>query len=152
MLPNIWGPSLWTYLHLLSANYPEDPSKNEKNYMKNFIKYLGHTLPCDICKNHYFEFMTEKRVNIGVTNKKELLELFWNLHNNVNVINNKPELNLEDFLKLYDEIIKYDKDTHFNIFKYRKEAKYFKQLSLVLGILLIIVVIMKSYHIFIQKY
>ena len=89
MLPNIWGPSLWTYLHLLSANYPDDPSKNEKNYMKNFIKYLGHTLPCDICKNHYFEFMTEKRVNIGVTNKKELLDNNEKLYDHVSELGKK---------------------------------------------------------------
>ena len=61
------------------------------------------------------------------------MELFWKLHNNVNKLNDK-------------EII------DFNIFKYKKEAKYFKQFSLVLGVLLISVVVLKSYHIFIQKY
>ena len=60
------------------------------------------------------------------------MELFWKLHNNVNKLNDK-------------EII------DFNIFKYKKEAKYFKQFSLVLGVLLISVVVLKSYHIFIQS-
>ena len=59
------------------------------------------------------------------------MELFWKLHNNVNKTNNKPLIEFNDFLKKYDEIIKYKED-HFNIFKFRKEAKYFKQLSFVM--------------------
>ena len=152
MLPNIWGPSLWTYLHLLSISYPDNPNSDDKRNMKKFIEYLGLTLPCDICKNHYFKFMTEKVVDNGLKNKKSIMELFWKLHNNVNKTNNKPLIEFNDFLKEYDEIIKYKEDQHFNIFKFRKEAKYFKQLSFVLGSLLVCVVILKSYHIFIQKY
>ena len=152
MLPNIWGPSLWNYLHLLSISYPDNPTNEHKINMKKFLKYLGLTLPCDICKGHYFPFMTEKRVNKGIESKKDLMELIWSLHNNVNHINNKPIIDFNDFLAQYDEIVKYDKNKHFNIFNYKREAKYFKQLSLVLGILLVIVVILKSYNIFIQKY
>lgn len=152
MLPNIWGPSLWTYLHLLSINYSDNPSHEDiENHVK-FIKYLGLTLPCDICKKHYFQYMTKERVENGLKSKKNFLELIWKLHNNVNKINNKKELEFNDFLYMYDEIIKYDKTQHFNIFEFKKQAKYFKQLSLVLGTLLTIVIILKCYHIFIQKY
>lgn len=152
MLANIWGPSLWTYLHLLSISYPDKPTDDDKEIFKKLIKYLGLTLPCDICKNHYFNFMTEEKVELGLKNKQNFMELFWKLHNNVNKLNDKEIIDFNSFLKKYDKIIKYDENKHFNIFKYKKEAKYFKQLSLVLGIMLISVVVLKSYHIFIQKY
>ena len=152
MLANIWGPSLWTYLHLLSISYPDKPTDDDKEIFKKLIKYLGLTLPCDICKNHYFNFMTEEKVELGLKNKQNFMELFWKLHNNVNKLNDKEIIDFNSFLKKYDKIIKYDENKHFNIFKYKKEAKYFKQLSLVLGVLLISVVVLKSYHIFIQKY
>ena len=152
MLANIWGPSLWTYLHLLSISYPDKPNDDDKEIFKKLIKYLGLTLPCDICKNHYFNFMTEEKVELGLKNKQNFMELFWKLHNNVNKLNNKEVIDFNSFLKKYDKIIKYDENKHFNIFKYKKEAKYFKQLSLVLGVMLISVVVLKSYHIFIQKY
>ena len=96
--------------------------------------------------------MTEKKVENGLKNKQNFMELFWQLHNNVNKINDKELIDFNSFLEKYDKIIKYDENKHFNIFKYKKEAKYFKQLSLVLGIMLISVVVLKSYHIFIQKY
>jgi len=152
MLANIWGPSLWTYLHLLSISYTDKPTDDDKEIFKKLIKYLGLTLPCDICKNHYFNFMTEEKVELGLKNKQNFMELFWKLHNNVNKLNNKEVIDFNSFLKKYDKIIKYDENKHFNIFKYKKEAKYFKQLSLVLGVMLISVVVLKSYHIFIQKY
>ena len=62
-----------------------------------------------------------------------------------------------DFDKHYRELLDAFSLLHFTDmdvvnFKYKKEAKYFKQLSLVLGVLLISVVVLKSYHIFIQKY
>jgi len=152
MLANIWGPSLWTYLHLLSISYPDKPTDDDKEEFKNFIKYIGLTLPCDICKNHYFSFMTEKRVEIGIKNKQNFMELFWQLHNNVNKLNDKEQVDFNSFLEKYDKIIKYDENKHFNIFKYKKEVKYLKQLSLVLSIMLVSIVILKCYHIFIQKY
>ena len=152
MLPNIWGPSLWTYFQLLSIGYPDKPSENDINNHKKFIKYLGLTLPCDICKKHYFDFMDEEKVIQGLKSKKNYMELIWKLHNNVNKMNNKKELAFNDFLEEYDKIIKYDESQHFNIFEFKKQAKYFKQLSLILGILLISVVVLKCYHIFIQKY
>ena len=119
MLANIWGPSLWTYLHLLSISYPDKPSKHDKEVFKNLIKYIGLTLPCNICKSHYFNFMTEKKVKIGITNKQNLMELFWKLHNNVNKINNKEIIDFNSFLEIYEKIIKYDENNHFNIFKFQ---------------------------------
>ena len=152
MLPNIWGPSLWTYLHLLSISYPDKPNENDIENHKNFLKYLGLTLPCDLCKKHYFNFMKEDKVLNGLKSKENFMKLIWELHNNVNKLNEKEELDFNNFLEVYDKIIKYDKSQHFNIFEFKKQAKYFKQLSLVLGSLLTIVIVLKCYHIFIQKY
>ena len=35
MLTTVWGPSLWHYLHTMSFNYPNQPTKKDKeNYKK----------------------------------------------------------------------------------------------------------------------
>ena len=40
MLTKIWGPSLWHYLHVMSFNYPVNPSKEDKdNYRKFLVVY-----------------------------------------------------------------------------------------------------------------
>ena len=50
MLTSIWGPSLWHYLHTMSFNYPDCPSKKEKKDYKNFIMSLNNVLPCKYCR------------------------------------------------------------------------------------------------------
>ena len=50
MLTSVWGPSLWHYLHILSFNYPVNPTLENKKQYKNFILSLQYTLPCKFCR------------------------------------------------------------------------------------------------------
>ena len=36
MLTSIWGPSLWHYLHVISFNYPTNPTNLIKKNIKNY--------------------------------------------------------------------------------------------------------------------
>ena len=49
MLTTVWGPSLWHYLHTMSFNYPNQPTKKDKENYKKFILQLKYVLPCDHC-------------------------------------------------------------------------------------------------------
>ena len=40
MLTSVWGPSLWHYLHIISFNYPVNPTKSNKKYYKEFVNNL----------------------------------------------------------------------------------------------------------------
>ena len=50
MLTSVWGPSLWHYLHTMSFNYPNKPTREDKKNYKNFIHNLKHVLPCKYCR------------------------------------------------------------------------------------------------------
>ena len=50
MLTSVWGPSLWHYLHTMSFNYPDKPTKQDKKNYKNFIYSLINVLPCKYCR------------------------------------------------------------------------------------------------------
>ena len=50
MLTTVWGPSMWHYLHTMSFNYPNNPTKDEKKQYKNFILQLQYVLPCKYCR------------------------------------------------------------------------------------------------------
>ena len=45
MLTSVWGPALWHYLHSMSFNYPNNPTKFQKTKYKKFITDLQYTLP-----------------------------------------------------------------------------------------------------------
>ena len=39
MLTSVWGPALWHSLHTMSFNYPVKPSKEQKEYYKDFYEF-----------------------------------------------------------------------------------------------------------------
>ena len=46
----VWGPILWTMLHIISFNYPVSPSQNDKISYSIFVESLVHILPCKYCR------------------------------------------------------------------------------------------------------
>ena len=57
MKPEVWGPQLWFILHIISFEYPENPTENIKRVYYDFYTSLKDILPCDLCKKHYREFL-----------------------------------------------------------------------------------------------
>ena len=53
MLTSVWGPSLWHYLHVMSFNYPVEPTKQQKQKYKQLLLNLQYTLPCKYCRINY---------------------------------------------------------------------------------------------------
>ena len=37
MEPNIWGPHAWLFLHTITLNFPDNPTKEEKEKYKQFF-------------------------------------------------------------------------------------------------------------------
>ena len=52
MLTSVWGPPLWHYLHVMSFNYPVNPTKDDKKYYSDFICNLRNVLPCKYCRDN----------------------------------------------------------------------------------------------------
>ena len=42
MLTAIWGPGMWHFLHTMSFNYPNQPSKMQKKQYKDFRERYEH--------------------------------------------------------------------------------------------------------------
>ena len=49
-LTSVWGPMLWSYLHTMSFNYPNEPTAENKKHYRDFIINLQYTLPCKYCR------------------------------------------------------------------------------------------------------
>ena len=45
-----WGPALWHSLHMMSFNYPVEPTLEQKKHYRNFMLNLVHVLPCKYCR------------------------------------------------------------------------------------------------------
>ena len=50
MQTSLWGPLQWTYLHIMSFNYPVNPTSQDKKHYRNYIYNLRYVLPCKYCR------------------------------------------------------------------------------------------------------
>lgn len=101
--PKLWGPHLWYYLHYSSMNYPENPTPQQINAMKDFLCNLSVTIPCKNCSRHYNKYIQNHRENLQkiCSDKNNLINFLIDIHNEVNKRNNKPVLSYEDAKNLY---------------------------------------------------
>ena len=126
MKPDVWGPHAWIFLHSITLEYPDNPTDEDKVNIVNFINSLSLVLPCQKCRIN-FGLHLEKYplTNKVLESKTNLVKWMIDIHNCVNVTNNKKELSYEDSLK---EILKlYNSDN--------------KNLIIILAIILFVLVV-----------
>ena len=45
-----WGPAMWHSLHMISFNYPVEPTSQQKKQYRNLMLNLVNVLPCKHCR------------------------------------------------------------------------------------------------------
>jgi hypothetical protein len=87
MLTTIWGPSLWHTLHVMSFNYPINPTaKNKKDY-KRFVNCLRCTLPCGKCRKNLKKNLKDLPLrNKDLKNRERFSRWMFNLHEMINTM------------------------------------------------------------------
>ena len=121
MDPKVWGPHAWLFIHSVALQYPDKPTANEKIKFGDFFNSLKYVLPCRKCRLHYTQHY--KKSPPDLRDKKSLVQWSVDLHNNVNASNNKPEIDMKDFLQFYHKL--YNKRIRISIpkIKSNKERK-----------------------------
>lgn len=85
MLTAVWGPSLWHTLHVISFNYPINPSNMEKKNYKNWVKSLKYILPCKYCRINLVKNFKQLPLTIkDMKNRETFSRYIYNLHELVN--------------------------------------------------------------------
>jgi hypothetical protein len=100
--PVQWGPHLWVYLHTVSANYPDQPTPEQQEGMKTWLRTLKWTIPCKKCATHYGRYMEECHdLDRICASKQTLFEFLVNIHNTVNRRTGKREVTVEEAKAMY---------------------------------------------------
>lgn len=99
--PDVWGPHGWKFIHFISLGYPRKPTDDDKNNYRNFFNIIPNILPCSICSNHFKENLIKYPLTDDIMNDRiKLLNWSIDMHNEVNLINNKPIIDYEQGLNL----------------------------------------------------
>jgi hypothetical protein len=82
---NIFGPPLWFILHLISFNYPVNPTEEDKKNYYNFLISVGKVLPCKYCRDNFENNLKAIEFNKDVFKNRKTFSMFvFRLHNCVN--------------------------------------------------------------------
>jgi len=104
MLTAVWGPSLWHYLHIMSFNYPVNPTSEDKKHYRNFILNLKNVLPCKYCRINLktnFKYLPLSECNMK--NRETFSRYIYDLHELINkMLNKKSNLSYEDVRERYE--------------------------------------------------
>lgn len=134
---NIWGPHAWLFLHTITLNYPDKPTEKEMIDHKNFFISLKDILPCEKCRKHYEinldKFPLTEKI---LSSKSNITKWLIDIHNSVNINNNKKVKSHEEVLKYYKKI--YDKKGNN------------KRIILIVLIIMIFVFIAYSFYMFLN--
>lgn len=88
------GPHIWRELHRLALQWSGD-----KEDLRQIIIRITNSIPCGSCKAHWVEMITRKPPVVETAEALFALSVEW--HNEVNARIGKPEMPLDEALKLY---------------------------------------------------
>ena len=88
--PATWGPTLWKILHTL-AEFSDRP--RIITHWNSVVRVLLTTIPCPQCRLHYSQYVKANPLRMNVAQdaiQPYIVTYFFDMHTNVNTINNKP--------------------------------------------------------------
>ena len=103
MKPELWGKQFWFTIHCIALNYPHQPTITEQTEAINFFKSLTALLPCTKCKVHYTENLDITLLQEAVQSRDSLFAFTVDLHNKVNLMNNKKVLTVDEALREFSK-------------------------------------------------
>lgn len=115
--PDVWGPNAWFFIDSVLLAYPNEPSYNDKVNYKNFLLNLKDILPCNKCRNHYKDHITNNPLTDEIlSDKRKLLEWMLNIHNIIRKYQEKSPFTIEELLFYYkqNKLLISDRDIDYN--------------------------------------
>ena len=95
MMTASWGPAVWHSLHMISFNYPTNPTARDKRVYSSFIKSLQNVLPCKYCRTNLKKnFKQLPLTNAVMKNRETFSRYIYKLHELINTMLNKPPSNI----------------------------------------------------------
>jgi len=100
--PGLWGPHAWIYLHSITLSYPNKPTADDKEAMKQFFNSLR--MPCQRCQQSYDDIVDVCQItDKDLACKKNLVAWLIKVRNKINAEIGVKPIDKEELLKNYLE-------------------------------------------------
>lgn len=100
--PKIWGPPAWDFLFYVAIAYPDNPTQENKDSIKQFLYSLEHILPCEKCRYNYNGHIKSIKMDDNILNTRyDLLIWLVDVHNKIRAYNGKKPRSYDEIIKKY---------------------------------------------------
>ncbi|CEG63610.1 Putative ERV2 protein-like protein [Rhizopus microsporus] len=82
------GRATWKFLHTMMARYPENPTEQERESLKEFMFLFSKLYPCGECARHFNQMITQYPPQ--TSSRAAASQWLCAMHNNVNERLKKP--------------------------------------------------------------
>jgi len=101
--PKVWGPHYWFFLHTIAHNYPNYPNKVTIRKYYDLIQNMPLFIPNEKIGNDFSKLLDRFPVTPYLDNRDSFIRWMHFIHNRINRILDKEELNLFEALEDYRE-------------------------------------------------
>jgi hypothetical protein len=103
-LTKVWGPIFWTALHIVSFNYPNEPTSEDKTHYRDYVLNLQYTLPCKYCRINLRNNLKKRPLTMShMKNRETFSRYIYDLHETINkLLNKKSNLTYNDVRERYE--------------------------------------------------
>lgn len=124
MLTMSWGPAMWHYLHMMSFNYPVNPTPENKKQYRDFIITLKYVLPCKYCRiNIANNFKKKPLLMCHMANRETFSRYVYELHELVNkMLHKKSKLSYCDVRERYEHFRSRCTDEKPRVFNFKQSS------------------------------
>jgi hypothetical protein len=124
MITPSWGPAAWHFIHMMSFNYPVNPTLSDKKHYKDFIYSLRYVLPCKYCRINLTNNLKEKPLLMcHMRNRETFSRYIYELHELVNkMLGKKSNLTYCDVRERYEHFRSRCTEEKPKIFKFNKNT------------------------------
>jgi len=92
------GRRSWFLIHSIAAKYPDSPTEDDQQAMRNFVAALGQLYPCKLCRKHLQQQLRDPGLGpVRVHTRTNLTTWMCELHNIVNKDIGKPQFDCNPF-------------------------------------------------------
>ena len=109
----IWGPPKWFTLHIMSFNFPNNPTEQQKAYYYQEIMNLQYTLACKACRENVKKNLKKyPLLPKHLKNRKAFSKWMYGFHEIINkMLGKKSHLTYNQVREMYEHFRARDCDT-----------------------------------------
>ena len=94
----LWGPTTWTFFHVLAEKINEDFFLKHRNEVIQIIVKISSNLPCPLCSEHARKVTGFNNTKL-IKTKEDLIGFLNFFHNTVNKRNGKEVFDMKNMAK-----------------------------------------------------